>query len=454
MSKMVALVGRTNVGKSTLFNRLIKKRFAVTSYTPQTTRDRLYADLSWNGQDFILVDTAGLNLDIKDEFKNIAKKIEYQIFSQVKEAISEADLIIFLTDAKDGLTDSDKEIADLLRKSAKPIILCVNKVDNQKQEERVSEFESFGFKDVVSVSAISGRKSGDLLDVIADKISKIKTSNKSKKSDLDIAILGRPNVGKSTLTNSLIGQNRLLVSEVPGTTIDTVDVFLNYEKQIIRFIDTAGIRRRGKIKTGVEKFSVLRALKSIARSDIVTLLIDASEGVTKQDMHIAQFVLEGGRGLILVVNKWDLVELEKDMNNFLNHLRNRVKFLPWSPVVFVSALKGKNVKKILDLALLIDQNRKLKISTRKINELIAKAVMENPPKAKGKYQPKIYFSSQVAVAPPMFVIKVNQPDLIHFSYLRYLERQIRQAFDFTGTPIKIELRSNSNNAKVKNQSAK
>jgi len=441
MSKIVALVGRTNVGKSTLFNRLIKKRFAVTSYTPQTTRDRLYADLSWNGQDFILVDTAGLNLDTKDEFKNIAKKIEYQIFSQVKEAISEADLIIFLTDSKDGLTDSDKEIADLLRKSAKPIILCVNKVDNQKQEERVSEFESFGFKDIVSVSAISGRKSGDLLDVIADKVSKIKTSNKSKKSDLDIAILGRPNVGKSTLTNSLIGQNRLLVSEVPGTTVDTVDVFLNYEKQIIRLIDTAGIRRRGKIKTGVEKFSVLRALKSIARSDIVTLLIDASEGVTKQDMHIAQFVLEGGRGLILVVNKWDLVESEKDMNNFLDHLRNRVKFLPWSPVVFVSALNGKNVKKILDLALLIDQNRKLKISTRKINELIARAVMENPPKTKGKYQPKIYFSSQVAVEPPMFVIKVNQPDLIHFSYLRYLERQIRQAFDFTGTPIKIELRS-------------
>lgn len=451
MTKIVAIIGRTNVGKSTLFNRLLKKRFAITSYTPQTTRDRLYSEVTWRGKEFVLVDTAGLNLDAKDEFKDSSKKIEHDIYNQAQEAVNEADLLVFTVDSKDGITDYDKEIADIIRKSKKEALVAVNKVDNQEMEKRVSEFEALGLGKVVSVSAISGRKSGDLLDEIVAKLDRVEPQNNIRKADVNIGIVGRPNVGKSTLINQLSGRNRVLVSDVPGTTIDTVDVFIEHNGKRLRLIDTAGIRRRGKIKTGIEKFSVLRAIKAISRADLVILLIDAKEGVTKQDMHIAQFILEAGRGLILAVNKWDLLEEESTIDRFLNSLRSRVRFLPWSPVVFISALKGKNVKKLLDLVEIVSDNRKYKIPTRRLNEIVAQATNENPPRAKSKKQPKIYFSSQVSVDPPFFAIKVNDPSLFHFSYLRFIERSIRQEFDFTGTPIKIELRSSKSETRPDNK---
>jgi len=442
MIKVVAIVGRTNVGKSTLFNRFIKKRFAVTSFEPQTTRDRLYAETSWRGEDFVLVDTAGLNIDIPGETPQKVKKLLQNVKFQVDEAIKEADALIFLVDIIDGITPQDKEIADLLRKSEKPLMLVVNKVDNSEREKNAQEFSKLGVGKPISVSAISGRKSGDLLDELLNVLKKVKPQKESRKSDVNIAILGRPNVGKSTLLNKIVGKERVLVSEAPGTTIDTVDVVFEYRDKTLRLVDTAGIRRRGKIKIGIEKFSVLRAIKSISRADIALLLLDSQEGITNQDLHIAQFVLESGKGLILVVNKWDLMENEVSIENFLESIRDRVRFLPWSPVIFVSALTGKNVGKIPELILIVDSSRKLKIPTHKINDVISKAIIDNPPKTKGRTQPKIYFSSQIGISPPTFTLKVNDRSLFHFSYIRYLEKKIRENFDFTGTPIKIELRGN------------
>lgn len=442
MTKIVAIVGRTNVGKSTLFNRLIKKRLAVTSYEPETTRDRLFSETEWCGEEFILVDTAGLNIQIPEETPENVKKLLHNVKFQVQDAIEEADVLIFAVDVSSGLTYEDKKIADILRKSKKPIILAVNKVDNQKREEKLELFSSLGLGKPLSVSAISGRKSGDLLDELLIVLKKVKPKKEIKKSDIDIAIVGRPNVGKSTLLNKLIGLERVLVSEVPGTTRDTIDVSLSHKGKNLKLVDTAGIRRRGKIKIGIEKFSALRAVRAIGRANIALLLLDAEEGLTKQDLHIAQFILESGKGLILVVNKWDLKEKEYSMENFLENLRKRIKFLPWAPVVFTSALTGKNVKNILDIVLGVFENSKKKISTQKVNQIISDAYMENPPKTKGKLNPKIYFSAQTGISPPTFSLKVNDKSLIHFSYLRYLERALRENFDFTGTPIRIDLRSN------------
>lgn len=453
MTKIVAIVGRTNVGKSTLFNRLIKKRFSVTSYEPETTRDRLYAETRWREEEFFLVDTAGLNIEIPEETPVEVKKLLESIQYQVQNAISEADILLFIVDAKEGLTAQDKEIAELLRKSQKPIILVANKADNEKIEELLTEFTKVGLGEAFPVSAISGRRSGDLMDKILKVLKKHEKINqptaghpKGEKSEVDIAIVGRPNVGKSTLLNKIIGEKRVLVSELPGTTRDTIDVFFKYKNKSLRLVDTGGIRRRGKVKIGIEKFSTLRAIKAISQANIALLLLDAPEGVTKQDLHIAQFILESGRGLMLIINKWDLVEKVEGMNGkreeFLDELRERAKFLPWAPVIFTSALTGKNVKDILDIVLKVSENLKKKISTQKINKVISEAYMENPPKTKGRGQPKIYFSSQTGTSPPTFTLKVNDKSLIHFSYLRYLEKKIRENFDFTGTPIKIELKSN------------
>lgn len=441
MRKVVAIVGRTNVGKSTLFNRLIKKRFAITSYEPETTRDRLYAEVEWRGEKFILIDTAGLNMETLENTPEYIKKLIYNVRTQVHEAINEADLILFAVDVEQGIHSTDQEIADMLRKSNKPVLLVVNKVDNIQREKELVNFSRLGMGDAVGVSAISGRKSGDLLDEVFSKLLNIKPKEEIKMSDVDISVVGRPNVGKSTLVNSLIGSDRVLVSEFPGTTIDTVDVMLNYKDKNLKLIDTAGIRRRGKIKVGIEKFSVLRALKSIDRSDVCLLLFDAEEGITKQDLHIAQFILEAGKGLVIVVNKWDKMDKIKTIDNFLSTIRKRINFLPWAPVIFISALKKKNIEKLPDLILSVNENRKRKISGRKINNLISESIMENPPKVRGKENPKVYFSSQIKIDPPTFLIKVNNPSLFHFSYLRYLEKKIRGVDDFTGTPIKIKLKS-------------
>jgi len=445
MIPVVAIVGRTNVGKSTLFNRVIQKRFAVTSIEPETTRDRLYADTEWQGKEFIIIDTAGLNIETPEETPENIKQLIEGVKTQVYEAINEADLLLFSVSADEGLTSRDKEIADIIRKSGKPTILVVNKVDNQEKEMLVDNFLVLGIGKPSSVSAISGRKSGDLLDRIVSELKKIKPKREKIKSDIDVAIIGRPNVGKSTLVNSLVGRERVVVNEIPGTTVDSIDVFLKYQDKTIKIVDTAGIRRRGKIKVGVEKFSVLRAVKAIARADITLLVLDADEGITNQDLHIAQFALEAGRGLILVINKWDLKEKDITMDNFLSSLKNRISFLPWSPVIFISALTGKNVQKIFDIILEVKFKRTEKISTRKLNQIISDAVSFNPPKTRGEVQPKIYFSTQIVSDTPKFILKVNDSSLFHFSYLRYLEKKIRESFDFTGTPIKIELKSNRDN---------
>jgi GTP-binding protein len=439
--KIVSIIGRTNVGKSTLFNRLIQKRFAVTSQVPKTTRDRLYSEVSWDGEEFIVVDTAGIDLET-DEQELPRKELNEEIASQIKTAINEADLLIFVVDSQAGLIETDKEVADIVRRSGKPVVLACNKADSPRYERNITEFQTLGFKNTCNVSAISGKQSGNLLDVVVEELRKTKSEGEYKKADLSISILGRPNVGKSTLLNSIFGSKRVLVSDIPGTTIDSVDVFLNYEGQTLKLIDTAGIRRRGKIKTGIEKFSVLRALKSISRSDLVILVIDSIEGVTKQDMHIAQFILESGKGLILAVNKWDVVDRDRDIDNYLRELRYKIKFLPWSPVIFTSGLTGKNVDKVLELALVIKQNREHKLSSRTINEVISKAIIKNPPKSKSGREAKIYFSAQTGVNPPEFTLKVNNSVLFHFSYIRYLERKIREEFDYMGTPITINLRSN------------
>jgi len=442
MSKIVAIVGRTNVGKSTLFNRLIKRRLAITSFEPETTRDRLYADTFWQGEEFSLVDTAGLNIETPGETPESIKKMLADILFQVKEAIKEADALMFVLDAGEGIMPQDKEIADILRKAGKPILLVANKVDNKKREEKIGEFLILGLGEAVPASAISGERTGDLLDKLLKVLKEIKPKKAERKSDINISIIGRPNVGKSTLLNKLVEEERVLVSEVPGTTRDTIDVFLKYKEKFLKLVDTAGIRRRGKIKFGIEKFSVLRAVKIISRSDIVLLLIDSEEGVTNQDLHIASYVLEAGKGLILVLNKWDLAEKEKSQEDFLDILRTKIRFLSWTPVVFISALTGKNVKKVLDLSLEIFSKRQKKISTRELNSLVSEAVMENPPKTKGRQQPKMYFSTQTKTNPPTFTLKVNDSSLFHFSYLRFLERKLRENFDFTGTPIKIILKSN------------
>ncbi|NTU69648.1 ribosome biogenesis GTPase Der [bacterium] len=439
--KVVSIIGRTNVGKSTLFNRLIQKRFAVTSQVPKTTRDRLYSEVSWDGEEFIIVDTAGIDLET-DEQELPRKELNEEISSQIKLAIDEADLLVFVVDAQTGLIETDKEVANIVRKSGKPVVLACNKADSPKYERNLTEFQTLGFKNTCNVSAISGKQSGNLLDEVVEELRKIKSEGEYKKADLNISILGRPNVGKSTLLNSIFGSKRVLVSDIPGTTIDSVDVFLDYEGQTIKLIDTAGIRRRGKIKTGIEKFSVLRALKSISRSDLVVLVIDSIEGVTKQDLHIAQFILESGKGLILAINKWDAVDKERDVEHYLRELRYKIKFLPWAPVIFTSGLTGKNVDKVLELAITIKHNREHKLSARIMNEVISNAIIKNPPKSKKGKEAKIYFSAQAGINPPEFTIKVNNSALFHFSYIRYLERKIREEFDYMGTPIEINLRSN------------
>jgi GTPase len=430
---IVAIVGRPNVGKSTLFNRLIGERRAVTHEVPGTTRDRLYGSVEWNGRTFTVVDTGGIGLELDDDLLT-------EVVSQAHEAIDEADVIAFLLDAQTGPTGADLEVAELLRRTSKPVILAANKVENQRTELQSSEFFELGLGDPLPISAIQGQGTGDLLDAITASLPASEEPPPETDAAVAVAIVGRPNVGKSSLLNSLTGRRRSIVSSRPGTTRDPIDTIMEYQGQSVLLIDTAGIRRRGRVEQGVERFSVLRALRAIERSDVAALLIDAVEGITAQDTHVAGYAHDAARGLIVIVNKWDLVEKDSyTADEYTTTLRQALEFAPYAPVVFISALTGQRVQKVVDLALEIQQQRRRRISTGELNGVIREAAAAHRVTVHGKAL-KIYYTTQAETSPPTFVFFVNDPTLVHFSYRRYLENRIRDAFGFTGTAIRLIFR--------------
>jgi GTP-binding protein len=435
---IVALVGRPNVGKSTLFNRLIGERLAIVEDVPGTTRDRHYADVEWNGLVFTVVDTGGLILDEVDE-------LTAHVRAQAELAIEEADAIVFITDIMDGLTPPDTEIAAILRRTQKPVILAVNKADNLKREMNIHEFYALGLGDPLSISAIRGMSTGELLDRVVESLpAAAPEPEEEDEKVLHIALVGRTNVGKSSLLNRLLGQERVIVSDIPGTTRDAIDTTIRYHGEEIVLIDTAGIRRRGRIEQGIEKYSVLRALKAITRADVVLLLIDGAQGVTAQDAHVAGYVLDESKSVIVLVNKWDLVEKDtRTMVEYEQYVRRELKFMDYVPVLFISALTGQRVPRVLPLALEMREVRRARLSTSEINDVIRSATARRSPPTKWGKKLRIYYGSQVGTEPPTFVFFVNDERLVHFGYKRYLENQLRERFKFEGTPLRLVFRGHT-----------
>lgn len=429
---LVALVGRPNVGKSTLFNRLIEEPLAIVEDVPGTTRDRMYADAEWGGVSLTLIDTGGLLLKSTDGLVSSVRQ-------QVQIAIAEAEVIVFLVDVKDGPTADDLEIAQLLRRSSKPVILAVNKADNESRRLAAVEFYELGLGEPHPISALHGTGTGDLLDVVLSALPPERVEEEAK--GVGIAIVGRPNVGKSSLLNIILGQERMIVGEEPGTTRDAVDTFSEWDGQPVTLIDTAGIRRRGRVTPGIERYSVIRALRAIQRADVVLLLIDALEGVTAQDAHIAGYVVEQAKGIVVLVNKWDLVEKDSHtMDAYARHIRSALKFVAYAPLVFVSALTGQRVGKAMELALKVQELRSHRVSTGQLNRVLRDAVSRHSPPSKRGKRLTLYYATQVGVAPPSFVVFVNDPELVHFSYRRYLENQLRHTFGFEGSPLRLSFR--------------
>ena len=436
---VVALVGRPNVGKSTLFNRLAGERLAVVHERPGTTRDRIVAEAEWNGVAFDLIDTGGFD-PTEDSFD---ERYLPQIRAQAEQAILAADAIVFLVDGASGVSPLDHEIADILRRERIPILLVVNKIDSAARGDRSSEFYELGLDNPIPISALHGRGTGDMLDrltEVMDPAPQIATDD----DEVKIAIVGRPNVGKSSLLNRLLGEERAIVSPLPGTTRDAIDTQLEFEGVPLTLIDTAGIRRRGRIKPGVEKYSSMRALKAIQRADVALLLIDGTEGVTAQDAHIAGMILDKLKSVLLLVNKWDIVPEEiRDIQAYAEHVRSALKFLDFVPVLFISALVGTNVHKVLPAAVQIQGERLQRIPTSRLNELLLEAQAAHAPPSKAGKRLRIYFASQVRTDPPTFLFHVNDPKLMHFSYVRFLENRIREEYSFVGTPIRLSFRSRS-----------
>jgi GTP-binding protein len=448
---IVALVGRPNVGKSTLFNRILSRRIAIVEDLPGTTRDRLYGEAEWAGREFLLVDTGGFEQDLESRAAHPGDLghqvgIESGLFltevkSQVHLAINEADIIVFLVDGTTDLSFGDELVADVLRRTDKPVVLAVNKADNKIIQENSIEFYTLGLGDPHPVSALHGYGVGDLLDVIVDVLPELETEEEED-DRLKIAIVGRPNVGKSSLLNTLLGYQRVIVSSVPGTTRDAIDTTITFDGEEIVLIDTAGIRRRGKIEPGVEKHSVLRAIKAIRRADVCLLMVDVTEFATAQDAHIAGYILDEFKSVIVVVNKWDLIAKDTyTMNQYTDHIRAELRFLDYVPVIFISALTGQGVKNILSLVLQIYDQRLLRIPTGELNRFIQQAVAKNPPKGARRQNLKFYYLTQASVDPPTFVFFVNNHKLVHFTYRRYLENQLREMYQFLGTPLKLIFRS-------------
>lgn len=436
---LVALVGRPNVGKSTLFNRLVGERVAIVEDLPGTTRDRIYGEYSWRGRDVSVVDTGGIIPDADEE-------ITESIYDQAQLAIDEADVIVFLLDARTGITPVDQEIANLLRRAGKPVILAANKTDNVRQELQAVEFHALGLGEPIPISAGRGLNVGELLDRIDEALPP--GGEEVAEPDVTrVAIVGRPNVGKSSIVNRLTGTARSVVSDVPGTTRDAVDTVMQRGDDTIVLVDTAGIRRRGKIERGIEKFSVIRAFRAIDRADVAVLVIDATEPLTAQDAHVAGFVMDEAKGLVVAVNKWDLVTKDSStLKEYEEFIRRELRFLPYVPIVFVSAKTGQRLDQILDLALSIHRERQKRVPTGQLNETVRRALADYPPPSRGGRQIKLFYITQVAVSPPTFVVKVNDPTLVHFSYRRFLENRLRERFGFFGTPIRIHFRARGREA--------
>jgi len=492
---VVAIVGRPNVGKSTLFNRFLGQRSAIVEDRARTTRDRLYGDTEWNGRRFVIVDTGGLEIDPDDP-------IEARVQEQARLAIAEADVILFIVDAISGLTPADLEAATILRRATAPVIVVANKADNEKRELEAAEFHSLGWDETYAISASHGRGTGDLLDAIvwalppeteaeiarkareaeaeawagevaAGRLEPFVVGDVEAEDDADggaeidptdaearrwdaamaadadgdpaaIAFVGRPNVGKSSLLNALLGEDRAIVSEIPGTTRDAIDTRLAWGRSEVVLIDTAGIRRRGKVASGpaAERYSTLRALHALSRADIAVLVIDAVEGLTSQDAHVAGYVVEEGKGLVIAVNKWDLVadKTDKTFEQYIEWIRNEVPFLDFAPIVSISAKTGQRVGRVLEAAIDIWGERRKRISTGELNRVLSAATERTPPPPVRGHRPKLFYATQAAVAPPTFVFFASDASAVHFSYRRYLENRLREKFGFDGTPIRLVFR--------------
>ena len=449
---IVALVGRPNVGKSTLFNRLVGERLAVTHEMPGTTRDRLHGESFWTGSAFQVIDTGGIEVyqpsGARDESPLAEGSAAFvaEIIEQALIAIADADVIMLLVDAQVGVTAADEAIAEILRRSDKPVLVAANKIDDRRFLDEAYDFYSLGLDAVVGISAIHGLGVGDLLDELVSRLDALVDDSEDEDDDhLKIAIVGRPNAGKSTLLNNLIGAERAIVSDVAGTTRDAIDTNIAWHGEQITLIDTAGIRRRGRIEAGVERYSVIRAMKAIARSDVALLVIDAQLGVTEQDEHIAGYIIDEYKSLVIVINKWDALEKDSHtMHGFIETIRDRLHFVRYAPIIFISALAGQRIHQVLEVAHRVWEARFLRMPTADVNKLLREAVEKHPPHAKGNKRLKFLYASQVRTDPPLILFHVNDPRQVHFTYKRYLENQFREAFEFEGTPIRMSFRSRDN----------
>lgn len=435
MSKpVVAIVGRPNVGKSTLFNALAGGMISIVKDTPGVTRDRIYADVTWLDREFTLVDTGGIEPESKDIILS-------QMREQAQIAIDTADVILFLTDVRQGLVDADSKVADMLRRSAKPVLLVVNKVDSfEKFMPDVYEFYNLGIGDPLAVSSASRLGLGDMLDEVIKYFPK-GAETEEEDDRPRVAIIGKPNVGKSSIINKLLGEQRVIVSDIAGTTRDAIDTDIVYNGKEYVFIDTAGLRRKSRIKEELERYSIIRAVSAVERADVVLMVIDAVEGVTEQDAKIAGIAHERGKGIIIVVNKWDAIEKnDRTMREYENEVRRVLSFMPYAEIMYVSAQTGQRLVKLYDMIDMVIENQSMRVATGVLNEIMMEAVaMQQPPSDKGK-RLKLYYITQVSVKPPTFVIFVNDKELMHFSYTRYLENKVREAFGFRGTSLKFFIR--------------
>ena len=446
MKPVVALVGRPNVGKSTLFNRLAGERLAIVDDTPGTTRDRIVAESEWNGRRFDVVDTGGIDPTHGGRTPLSVGSADFipEIRAQALMAVHDADAVLFLTDGNSGVTSPDREVSEILRRYQKtvngkpqpPIFVVVNKCENAKQRGAASEFYELGLGDPYPLSAIHGTGTGDLLDAL---VTSFPTEDATEEDDsVKIAIAGKPNVGKSSLLNRLVGEERAIVSPIPGTTRDAIDTHIEVGGLPVTLIDTAGIRRRGKIERGVEKYSVMRSLKAIERADVVLLMIDAAEGITSQDTHIAGFILDAWKSTVVLVNKWDSIEKDTNtMEDYTAHVRRELNFMDYVPMLFISAKTGQRLDQVLPIALRVQEERLARITTSMLNRVLREAQDAHPAPSHAGRQLKIYYGAQVRVDPPTFLLHVNDPKLCHFSYVRFLENKLREAYGFIGTPIKI-----------------
>ncbi len=419
------------MGKSALFNRIVGRRLAIVEDLPGTTRDRLYADAEWQGRVFTLVDTGGLVLGSDDDLLS-------RVHAQAQQAIADADVIILVTDVVDGVTSTDLEVADLLRRTDKPLILAANKADNAQRRMEAADFFSLGLGDVYAVSALHGTAVADLLDALVNAFPSTAEEVDDQTTGIRIAFVGRTNVGKSSLLNALLRQERVIVSPVAGTTRDAIDTTVQWHRQQLTLIDTAGIRRRGRVLPGVEKYSVMRALKAIDRSDVVLLVLDASEGPNAQDAHIASYILEAGKSVVVVVNKWDLVSKDQTtMDAFRKRIETQLRFIPYAPVLFVSAVTRQRIDQVLETAARVSLQRLQRIPTGELNSVVQEAIARHSPPSKWGKRLVFYYSTQPTVDPPTLVFFVNDSRLVHFSYQRYLENRIREHWGFEGTPLRL-----------------